>query len=73
MIENQSDFHHRYRAHIVVTNGTRVSVIPDYFDRAPIDLANRAVIRRAVFPTHAVKHLEESGLVAGHSTNDPKK
>jgi hypothetical protein len=27
---------------------------------------------RAVFPTHAVKHLEESGLVAGHSTNDPK-
>jgi len=44
--------------HVVMTNGGRLSIIPNYFNRTPIDLAHRTAICHAAFPAHASANIE---------------
>jgi hypothetical protein len=46
--------------HVVVTNGGRLSIIPNYFNRTPIHLAHRTAICHAAFPAHASANIEYS-------------
>jgi hypothetical protein len=54
--------------HVVVPNGTRVSIIPINGNSTPSHSDDRAKIGGAAFPANAVADVKLSGLVAGHLT-----